>query len=834
MKKWISGFLFWLISAMAYADSNSFVHTTISSDAVNNATDLSVAYLAQIFGTVGSTLHGTSGQMLGMLFYKFNEGVIVLAGLWLSYLVFTTVLRSAQEGSFMGQNKNVALLFLRIALGVGLLIPNPTTGYSVLQDIVMKIVVEGVSLADETWSYGLDYMANGGSLWIRPFEGTTGGDYGSSSMINAAGEKTMLVNFSNKIFNNEVCMVASSLVTQPTQTSTVSNTGVANTGSITTTAFHPIVDTKNYRIDFPGVGDSITQGSRCGYVSWASVQSAGVKSTANTADMSSLITAQNAVNSMVEDMLPAAQSYVCSNSSNSGTNTTCSGVETDNVLTNNSNIYFGSLVNYLNAILPVAQNNTHNAATSALNFVSDAKSSGWMIAGRYYWDLGRVQSAYNQVTNLQNYVPTEIGVPTVSDPSIQNMMKNALLAAGDGTQENTYVSNGLAKLANYQNTSEKGDTGGDYPYGKRVLTNIGNWIISLLLGPLVTGVVALLAMFSQGGLLGMGPDPMLFLHTLGEGCMSLAGAIWFTTALGLFAASAATLLCNATVNIPEVIQSVSAWLQPLMMTLGAAFLMTGIMLGYYVPLYPYMIFTFGVIGWLMAVIEAMVAAPLIALGLTHPDTHDFLGKSEQAMMLLVGIFLRPVLMIIGLIAAMILSYVSMRIVVYTYTGFIRDLFYLASPIPGSSDNVLQSVGIATGVALAGDTAGLGGLLGLILVFPLLLVVFAGLIYVVTTQCYTLIHTLPEYIMRWIGGPAAQGANPMQMADQVKGIEQSYAKSAAKGMEAGAASEKTHQEGKKSKASVKPMDGGDAGGGGAAGGAGGGAAGGAGGLPPPAV
>src|SRR3990167_9831596 len=106
--------------------------------------------------------------MLGMLFYKFNQGILVVAGFWLSYLVFTTFLKSAHEGSFISPNRNIVIILLRVALGFGLLLPNPVTGYSIFQDIVMKVVVSGVSLADETWDYGLEYLNTGGQVWRDP------------------------------------------------------------------------------------------------------------------------------------------------------------------------------------------------------------------------------------------------------------------------------------------------------------------------------------------------------------------------------------------------------------------------------------------------------------------------------------------------------------------------------------------------------------------------------------------------------------------------------------------------------------------------------------------
>ena len=71
-------------------------HSGISNNAVSGHTDVSVSYLAMIFGDVGTVLHGLSGQMLGMLFYKFNEGVLCVAGLWLVYTVTTFSLQAAE------------------------------------------------------------------------------------------------------------------------------------------------------------------------------------------------------------------------------------------------------------------------------------------------------------------------------------------------------------------------------------------------------------------------------------------------------------------------------------------------------------------------------------------------------------------------------------------------------------------------------------------------------------------------------------------------------------------------------------------------------------------
>src|SRR3990167_2103914 len=93
----------------------------------------------------------------------------------------------------------------------------------------------------------------------------------------------------------------------------------------------------------------------------------------------------------------------------------------------------------------------------------------------------------------------------------------------------------------------------------------------------------------------------------------------------------------------------------------------GALLGVYIPLIPYVIFTFGVIGWMTSVIEAMVAGPLVALGILSPSgQHELLGKAEPALMLIFNIFLRPELMVFGLIFAMLLASVLVSLVNDTF------------------------------------------------------------------------------------------------------------------------------------------------------------------------
>jgi defect-in-organelle-trafficking protein DotA len=176
---------------------------------------------------------------------------------------------------------------------------------------------------------------------------------------------------------------------------------------------------------------------------------------------------------------------------------------------------------------------------------------------------------------------------------------------------------------------------------------------------------------------------------------------------------------------------------------------------YYVPLTPFLVFLFASIGWFMGVIEAMVAAPVVALGVMHPEGNDAFGKGDQAIMLLLGTFLRPPMMILGYIFGIILSYVGI--------WFINAGFEIVIPqietLP--KINTDSTFGWADGSPLdqAWSTAA-GAISGNVSIYgmwsTIFLIVFEMIIYtttlvVVVNKSFELIHYLPDKVLRWIGG-----------------------------------------------------------------------------------
>jgi conjugal transfer/type IV secretion protein DotA/TraY len=227
-----------------------------------------------------------------------------------------------------------------------------------------------------------------------------------------------------------------------------------------------------------------------------------------------------------------------------------------------------------------------------------------------------------------------------------------------------------------------------------------------------------------------------------------------------------------------------SWL-PFGTALAMMFFMLGIMMGVYLPFIPFLLYLFGVIGWLISVVEAMVAAPLVAMGVTHPEGHDLLGKAEQSVMLLLGVFIRPAAMVIGLILAITLNYIMVGFFNY---GFIVTVNPILENLKGGAFQLL--------------------------IVAACLIVYVYILIEVINQCFSMIFQVPDKLLRWIGGPQEQ-SSAAQAMNQIKGGVSSSAQQAGQGASSSAGRAPQASPGSVSASTSFDQDG--AGGGGAKGG-----------------
>lgn len=208
-----------------------------------------------------------------------------------------------------------------------------------------------------------------------------------------------------------------------------------------------------------------------------------------------------------------------------------------------------------------------------------------------------------------------------------------------------------------------------------------------------------------------GINPIIALANMGTYYINFVGNLWLQLLIP-------TMIKQILSMIGIVLSPIWALGMPLVMSWALVMLGVGFITAYYVPIIPYMIFLFGSIAWFMAVIEAIVAAPIVALGVVHPEGHDAFGKGEAAIMILMNVFLRPSMMIIGYIAAISLSYVAVWLL---NAGFDNAIgFMQGSSQFGTSSKTSSSVSMSgtewtptgeqLGSSISGMAQGVGNVL----------------------------------------------------------------------------------------------------------------------------
>lgn len=201
------------------------------------------------------------------------------------------------------------------------------------------------------------------------------------------------------------------------------------------------------------------------------------------------------------------------------------------------------------------------------------------------------------------------------------------------------------------------------------------------------------------------------------------------------------------------------WL-PLFIFVVVSLFTAGVQFALVIPFMPYIMFWAGQIAWVIGVIEALVAAPIVMLAFAHPGGNDYVGHAAPAVRFLIGIIFRPVLMVIGLITGILLTYVLIN---YSAQGFhiIADSIFSSLPV----GNVM-----------------LMGALSCLLLFT-----YASFLVMAFTKCFSPIYVIPEKVVQWINGHAERAGEQeaQQFGSNVQQTAQSGAQAGGQALQQGA-------------------------------------------------
>lgn len=257
-----------------------------------------------------------------------------------------------------------------------------------------------------------------------------------------------------------------------------------------------------------------------------------------------------------------------------------------------------------------------------------------------------------------------------------------------------------------------------------------------------------------------GVNPIVALANMGNQFINFSGNLWIML---LFETITAILMLPFGIFIFGML----AFAMPLLTTWVGVMVGVGFVTTYYIPIMPFMIFLFGAFSWLIAVVEAMVAGPIVALGITHPEGHDAFGKGEAAIMILLNVFLRPAMMIIGYIAAIALTYVGVWMLNAGYNHAIAFI-QTDTRLPAVSMQVPDANGqLQTLLEMPSGTGGLTNWAG-VFAFFFSILTYVSMYLILVQKAFTLIAYLPDKVLRWVGGnPESLGQESQQWGEEIK-------------------------------------------------------------------
>jgi len=178
-------------------------------------------------------------------------------------------------------------------------------------------------------------------------------------------------------------------------------------------------------------------------------------------------------------------------------------------------------------------------------------------------------------------------------------------------------------------------------------------------------------------------------------------------------------------------------------TVAGITLLLGFVLYYVIPFLPFLYFFFAIGGWVKGLFEAMVGVPLWALGHLRIDGEGLPGDGALTGYFLVfEVFLRPILIVFGLLASVLIFAAMVTVLNDIFTLVISNMAGFnaddgADAFCGSDGRQLQQPGTIAWMRGPIDE----------LFFT---VVYGIIVYMIGMSSFKLIDRIPDNILRWMG------------------------------------------------------------------------------------
>lgn len=677
---------------------------------------------------------------LGEIFKTFNLGVAFFGTLMVTFITIVGVMQSGQDGEFLGKKWSSMWVPFRFAAGSALMLPLSNSGFSFVQAFVIWIAMQGIGFADTLWSTivtqimdrnvsqvwgtidGVEVannvmqsavctasvVKNGGSLGLSPefyqygpASPTTDADRDQKSMVYmwSWGEKPYFLPFrdvsilNSKSGNQKVC------------------------GSM-------LLTFTEHESDPYSEARAVIAGEH------------GKEIRALSEEFKSV--AESYVESF-NDVSPAAQA-----NHEAARNAVVSAINSG------AERYRKAVAAAANVALSANKDRVMAAGVvgGADAKVARMKEFGFVSAGMYYIDMTRVHGAVRESINAKPQYTAPSGFPREVGNYDVIAKDFAVLAARAKSIEGADTLPAVVGDINVEKPSqfapnlnmadmETEDTDVFVEWSNKISAGMIRLMFGVGASNTGTGGGSweLYRHVTNGHGASNNTSTVLQLKNKGDMILDAAGLTYLGAVIsgGTLGGTADAANSNPVTGPMAVLLSIGSrvYEYAFPMMLGAIFAMVafGFSLSIYVPMVPYIMWMGGVIGYLVLIAEALVAASLWAVMLMHPSGEGMTSQqSSRGVMLLLSLFTRPALMLMGMVVGMFM--------LEPLVMMINDTFYYA----------MKSVQGAT-VSMLFSTFGFCA-------------IYVSLILTVVNKCFSMIHILPDKVLRWIGGgeePLGEGS-----------------------------------------------------------------------------
>lgn len=704
--------------------------------------DVSVGILQSIFGQVIDRLAvgadpetvTAASNLIASIMTVFNSGLLVIASLIVSYIAAMGVTNTAADGESMGKSWSSLWTPVRIVAGGATLLPS-ASGYSFIQIIVMMISLWGIGFANGIYRIAVENgLVNGSLTSVSSQLGM-----GTAAKPNPDFPLYDMRKFATDYLAVAWCartvnlIYASSSAAPQVKTRADGQPDSIIKESATKTAMVFNLKDQNPESNLAG-GAAL-----CGSVKFYQYSAPAALSVtpavgsifdpatinSNAAAMQALRTAAlNAKRSASITLMQDLDNWV--NEWPSDINQT--GWE--NVKSDRLNTILNQAQSTLSADLQAQITGDTTLKDIMSKYVTDVTKDGWSMAGGFYQRLGGIREEMSKIyaePAAQATQPTLTSLPSdaravLAQNSLQTVYRTVITKAMDGGSYQssgqprpsdlvTLIPNSLDDL----NIDTLGSRGDSY------MSSFIGWSMrrttEIMIG--TDGDVDALARIKTTGDTLALIQSMAFLtdRALDTGVNLLRGAAALVGSVEVLGNKIDLKPAGDVLRdwihhniIPQLVE-VATWTGRLAFYFGV-----------FLPSLPYTIFMIAVVGWILAVFQSIVAAPLWAVMHMTPD-RTFIGSQSQGYLLLLSLFVRPALIVIGLFAALLIA--------NPVIGYIAKAFWAMR-----TANVTSSESLGWFIEF--------------LTWKNWMMMYGFVLLPVTYMIFGLSQALPDSVLRWIG------------------------------------------------------------------------------------